>query len=353
MKGAGFNVNSIALGHVNNKFVYEGDGNYAGLIAEVDLTEQAVKLAEGVAQLAREAGGAVTGDVPEILVGTHCGKPHECEFRHVCWPLDVEYPVPGLGGRKAKHAEWVNRGITNLCDIPADEITNEKQQRIYRVTCTGEPELIEGARAKLAALGYPRYHLDFESIGPPIPIWKSMRPYNAVPVQWSIHIDDGTGDGSFENMPHEEFLDLSGEPPMRALAERMIECLGDSGPVFMYTNYEKRMINTLIELFPDLEAPLKAIIDRLEDLAVIVQDHYYHPNMLGSWSIKSVIPTLSTRISYENLEGIKEGTGASDGYLEAINPETAPERKAELEEQLLRYCRVDTEAMVELAKFLT
>ena len=53
-------------------------------------------------------------------------------------------------------------------------------------------------------------------------------------------------------MRHEEFLDLSGEPPMRALAEKMIACLGDSGPVLMYTTYERTVINGLIELFPDL-----------------------------------------------------------------------------------------------------
>jgi hypothetical protein len=352
MKGVGLAINSIALGHVNNKFVYGGDDNYDGLIVEQDLTEKTVELAERVGELAKIAGEAVTGAVPDVPVGTYCGRPYECEFRHLCWPQGVEYPVPGLGGSKARHAEWVNRGITNICDVPADEISNEKQQRIHRVTCSGEPEVLDGAREKLEALGYPRYHLDFETIGPSIPFWKGMRPYKAVPVQWSIHIDDGSGDGSFENMPHEEFLDLSGEPPMRKLAERMIECLGDVGPVFMYTDYELRVIKTLIELFPDLEPQLQAIIDRLVDLAKIVEEHYYHPQMLGSWSVKQVVPAISPHMSYAELEGINEGTGASDGYLEAIDPATTAERKAELEEQLLRYCRFDTEAMVEIARYL-
>ena len=44
--------------------------------------------------------------------------------------------------------------------------------------------------------------------------------------------------------------------------------------------------------------------------------------------------------------------GASDGYLEAIGRDTTPERKAELEEQLLRYCSFDTEAMLEIVRFL-
>jgi len=73
--------------------------------------------------------------------------------------------------------------------------------------------------------------------------------------------------------------------------------------------------------------------------------------MLGSWSIKAVMPTINPAMDYSKLEGIKEGTAASDGFLEAINPETDMVRKLELEEQLLRYCKFDTEAMVEIVRF--
>ena len=73
--------------------------------------------------------------------------------------------------------------------------------------------------------------------------------------------------------------------------------------------------------------------------------------MLGSWSIKAVLPSIAPQLDYTNLEGIKEGTAASDGFVEAISPETSADRKVELKEQLLRYCRFDTEAMVEIVRF--
>jgi predicted RecB family nuclease len=173
-----------------------------------------------------------------------------------------------------------------------------------------------------------------------------------VPIQWSCHIEEQGG-----QIRHEEFLDLSGKPPMRALAEKMIDCLGESGPILMYTSYEKGVITRLGEMFPDLEESLSSIISRLIDLHPIVKQNYYHPAMLGSWSIKAVLPCIAPQMNYAQLDGIKEGTAASDGYLEAIGslpgatPTTA--RKAELEEQLLRYCRFDTEAMVEIVKFFT
>jgi len=138
---------------------------------------------------------------------------------------------------------------------------------------------------------------------------------------------------------------------MRALAEKLIDVLGDSGPVLMYTNYEETVLRNLIELFPDLRHDLQKIIDRLFDLHPVVRDNYYHPDMLGSWSIKAVLPTINPGMDYSELEGIQEGTAASNGFLEAINPDTDKARKAELEEQLRRYCRFDTEAMAEIVRF--
>ena len=109
----------------------------------------------------------------------------------------------------------------------------------------------------------------------------------------------------------------------------------------------------MIELFPDLEQPLQEIVNRLWDLHPVVKENYYHPGMLGSWSLKAVLPTINPAMDYAKLEGIKEGSGASDGFLEAINPDTDMVRKLELEEQLRRYCKFDTEAMVEIVRFFT
>jgi hypothetical protein len=63
------------------------------------------------------------------------------------------------------------------------------------------------------------------------------------------------------------------------------------------------------------------------------------------------LPSVAPQMEYAKLEGIKEGTGASDGFIEAISPDTTPERKSELEKQLLRYCRFDTEAMAVIVQF--
>ena len=348
LRNSGINVTRVSLAHVNNRFVYPGDGDYDGLLVEHDLTDEVRMLEPTVVDLVADARDAVTGPRPDVNVGVHCSSPYDCQFMDYCWPTDTEYPVSGLRGSKARLAEYVALGYRDICDVPAETIAAETQQRIHRVTCSGQPEILEGARLAFEALPYPRYYLDFETIAPSVPFWAGTRPYSPLAIQWSCHIEDKRG-----RFQHREFLDLSGNPPMRTLTLALIECLGEEGPVLMWTRYEESVINNLIELCPDLKAQLSKIIDRLYDLHPVVKENYYHPKMLGSWSIKAVMPTINADMDYEKLEGIREGTAASDGFIEAIQTETSPERKAELDEQLRRYCRFDTEAMVEIVRFFT
>jgi hypothetical protein len=346
-RGMGHRLNGIALAYVDNTFVYQGDGNYQGLLIEEDMQNEIDQLGNVVPEWLRQARETAAGEEPDIAVGQHCYEPYDCPFISHCWPSDNDYPVQGLAGSKEKLGHFIAEGYRDLRDVPASRLT-EKQQWIQRVTVAGEAELLPGAAQFLSGLAYPRYYLDFETIMPPVPIWAGTRPYETLPMQWSCHYEATPG-----RIEHAEFLDLTGDPPMRRLAESLIRALGSEGPVLMYTPYEKRMIKGLIERFPDLEPTLAAIIGRLVDLAPIVRQYYYHPDMLGSWSLKRVLPTIAADMQYSQLAGIQEGTAASEGYLEAIDPGTLPERKAELKEQLLRYCRFDTEAMVRLVQYLS
>jgi len=205
---------------------------------------------------------------------------------------------------------------------------------------------LPGARDFVEELAYPRFYLDFETVGPAIPLWADTHPYQTLPFQWSCHIERVPG-----AMEHAEFLDLSGEPPMRALARQLITGLEAEGPVLMYTDYERRVIQQLAKMFPDLASALQEIEKRLVDLHPITRANYYHPDMLGSWSIKVVLPTIAPDMDYTKLEGIAEGTAASSAYLEAIQPETTAQRKELIRQDLLRYCKHDTEAMVRLVHF--
>ena len=138
---------------------------------------------------------------------------------------------------------------------------------------------------------------------------------------------------------------------MRALAEQLVADLETQGPVLMYTSYEKGVIANLADMFPDIAGELQATINRLVDLHPVTKANYYHPDMLGSWSIKAVLPTIAPEMDYKLLEGINVGTEASSAYLEAVNPETSEERREEIRVDMLRYCKHDTVAMLKLVRF--
>ena len=74
--------------------------------------------------------------------------------------------------------------------------------------------------------------------------------------------------------------------------------------------------------------------------------------MHGSWSLKYIGPSVASSINYKELGEVNEGMAAANFFLEAVHPETTPERKADLKAKLLKYCWVDTAAMVEIVRFL-
>jgi hypothetical protein len=344
--GAGYPLNGIALAHVDNGFVYPGNGDYDGLLVENDLSEPVRDLLPAVPVWVENAREAVAGPEPHVPVGQHCMSPYECPFIDHCWPGDSRYPIRGLGGSRKKLGTWVMDGYRDIREVPSSEISSETQLRIHRVTVEGRAELLPGARRFVDALDYPRFYLDFETVAPPVPRWPGTRPYEVLPFQWSCHVERAPGD-----LQHVAFLDLEAQPPMRPLAEALIEALERDGPVLMYTTYELGVLRGLAGRFPDLSDALNAVIGRLVDLQPVTKANYYHPDMLGSWSIKAVLPTIAPDLDYAKLEGIQEGTAASDAYLEAIEPDTAPTRRKQIRDELLTYCRQDTEAMVRLVHF--
>jgi predicted RecB family nuclease len=178
-------------------------------------------------------------------------------------------------------------------------------------------------------------------------MWAGTRPYQSLPFQWSCHIEQANGD-----IDHAEFLDRSGEPPMRLLAEALLATLGNRGPIFSYTGFEKGVISGLSDMFPDLSASLRAVVGRLVDLHKITKEHYYHPAMRGSWSLKAVLPTVAPDLRYDALDEVQHGYAAGLAYLEVIDAATDTARRDELIDALLEYCKLDTLALVRLARFL-
>jgi predicted RecB family nuclease len=188
--------------------------------------------------------------------------------------------------------------------------------------------------------------LDFETIQFAVPIWKGTRPYQQLPFQWSCHVEPKPGE-----FRHEEFLDTTGQSPLTSFIKKLVACLGENGPIFVYSHFERTILGQLAEMYPDQAQKIQKVIERLVDLFPLAKEHYYHPQMKGSWSIKSVLPTIAPDLDYGSIEEVQDGTAAQIAYLEVIDPQTDEVRKLELSKQMLEYCKLDTLAMVRLVRF--
>jgi hypothetical protein len=132
----------------------------------------------------------------------------------------------------------------------------------------------------------------------------------------------------------------------------LIRVVPTSGAVIGYNaSFEERCIRDLADAFPDLAAYLNAIADRVVDLLPVARSKWYHRDQRGSWSIKAVLPTIAAEMDYARLE-VKDGGGAQEAYLEAIDTRTDEARRSALDGALRAYCRRDTEAMIVLARRL-
>jgi hypothetical protein len=74
--------------------------------------------------------------------------------------------------------------------------------------------------------------------------------------------------------------------------------------------------------------------------------------MKGSWSIKKIVPTISSGLSYAGLH-VSDGTMAQQAFMEYMNSADGSPEKEKIRRDLLEYCKRDTEAMVTLVDFFS
>jgi hypothetical protein len=347
LKQNGLAPRAVVVATVNPEFVYPGGGAYEGLLVETNVTEQVGDRLKDIDALVIAARRTLADlDEPAVAVGTHCGAPYGCDFYAHCAPPAGEFPVLGLGGSKEKLFELMHAGFSDLRDVPESALASDTQRLIWRQSRSGQPYVGAELREAVRALAFPRYYLDFETVNPAVPIFAGTRPFEALPFQWSCHIEATRG-----RVEHAEHLSLSAEPPMRGVAESLLAALGTAGPIVVYTPYERRVLEELAARYPDLAAPLGALAARIVDLHPPTRRHYYHPAMHGSWSIKAVLPTVAPDLSYAALGEVKDGFAAQRAYFEAVDARTPDARRAALRRALLDYCRQDTLALVRLVEF--
>lgn len=344
-RGAGIDVKRAEVMHLDRRCRYP---RLDRLFVREDVTEQVEALIPKVPDRIRRYLEVLADELPDVPIGPHCDAPYECPFKSRCWPERPEHAIEELYTRGTVVRELRARGCDTIHDIPPDEPLEGIAAMQRNAVQRGTPVVGDGLASALRVVQSPVAYLDFETVALAIPAWKGCSPYNAVPVQFSVHRE--RADGTFEHVAH---LAEGPGDPRPALAHALLDATRDARTVLAWHSpFERDRILDLARALPDLAKELRALAKRLVDLLRIVRGNFYHPDFHGSFGLKSVAPALVPALPYDDLD-IADGTTAS-AVLELLLDADAiePLERERLRTALLRYCERDTAVLVAITERL-
>jgi hypothetical protein len=347
LRRAGVEVDAVEIMHLN------GDCRFPelnDLFVREAVSGRVRALFPQMSKLVAAQAAALEGPLPEVEVGRHCDQPRPCPFKDRCWPALPRHSVETFYGlRRDKSAQLGAQGLAVVDEVPASFPLNVIQQRQRRSVATGELRVEGDLAGSLAPFQGKVAYLDFETVGPAIPVWEGLGPWHHHPVQFSCHV--ASPDGGLE---HVEWLAHGPSDSRAAMAEVLVEALEGADAVVAYdAPFEKKCLEVIAAAAPEHASRLQSIASKLRDLLPVVRGHVYHPDFLGSFSLKSVVPALIPDLDHQALE-VSEGHTASallHRLLFLGEPQDPAQREA-LRRSLLDYCAMDTLALVRLKELL-
>lgn len=354
----GYNVQKVCLVHIDSSYVRQGELELDKLFSIEELTEIAVKKFDEVEKnISSFRMYLAQDDEPNQALGCQCRDPYGCGFWKHCFSKYAKENEPTVwdiaGMRTSTKQKYFDQGLITFEQLHAAGVLKENYLEQVDVELNNlPPQIIPGSvKDFLKTLSYPMYFLDFETFAPAVPLYDNSSPYEQIVFQYSLHYIEEKGG----ELKHKECLAYPGSDPRRQIAEQLCRDIPlDVCTVAYNMTFEKSRIHSLANMYPDLSDHLMNIYRNMKDIMEPFRYRwYYTKEMQGSYSIKYVLPALfpdDPSLNYHNLEGVHNGGEASDTFLKMQKMD-----KDELEkwrEHLLRYCELDTYAMVKVLEKL-
>lgn len=351
----GIHVCGVFIVYINTKYQYSGELDLKQFFNIENVSETVFsKMAEVDERIQAYCHYLHQTEEPLYDIGTHCNEPYKCG----CWQYCTSHlPHPNVFDLKQKGSAFsmtkkvklYQEGMISFEDLMKCDKVPEKQKLKIKHQLSDMPPHIEKDHIQnfLTGLSYPLFFLDFESFQQIIPQYDNSMPYEQITFQYSLHFIESEN----SELKHSEFLANPGSDPRREVAEHLCHDIPENVCVLAYNSgFEKGRIKRLAKLYPDLAEHLMNIHDNIQDLMMPFEKKYYYTKaMLAGDSIKVVLPALfpnDPELDYHNLEGVHNGSEASETF--AAMPDMSQEELELRRQQLLKYCGLDTLAMVKI-----
>ncbi|MDR0915458.1 MAG: DUF2779 domain-containing protein [Endomicrobium sp.] len=257
------------------------------------------------------------------------------------------FDIPDLSSVELEN--FIKRGIHIIDDIPLKFKLNSLQQTIKNCVLRNETYISQNLKYELTNMHPPFFYLDFESVSTAIPLYEHIAPNTQIVTQFSLDKTDNNGN----ILTHYEYINKKKKDCCNHIAKMLIKhlCNKSCSSIITYSNFESIYIRKLINLFPDLHYGLNNIINRMVDLELLLKRNYYNVNFHGKSSMKKVIEVISPELKYMNLD-IKNGKDATIAYAFMLYGIYNKTTKQQTIKNLLKYCAMDTLAMIKIHQFL-
>jgi len=312
--GSRVDISDAYVMHFNRDYVRKGDIDVKGLFLPESITDEVLRLQNEIRLQIPVLLEMINGNEPIVELGDQCTSPYHCDFYEYCAAL-----------------------------LP--------KQKEDIIELSSKPEvMVKELQEFVKQINYPICHLDFETIMPGVPMFDNSRPYQQIPFQYSIHFQkEKDGEIIHKSYLAESSLEID---PRVNLIHQMIEDTKGAETIFVYNiSFERTRINEMIRDFPEFKRELQQINDKMVDLIIPFRKHFYRTEtMMGFSSIKKVLPAMCPEFSYNQLE-IGDGMTASNVFLDLYYCDDK-QQIMHMRENLLKYCHLDTLAMVKIFDIL-
>ena len=337
-------LNKIFIVTLNKEYIFKNKLDIKELFLITDVTEEVKELTNEVDGKMREAVSIIKKETPDYI--ENCLDPKTCPCIDLCYPNLPKksiFNIPMLSPKKKR--ELVDSKIIDISDLSDQFELSAKQRRITDVIKLGKPYLNNtGLKTFLDSFVYPIYFLDYETYPLAVPIYNNYKTYQHMVFQYSLHVVNED-----QTTIHKEYLETELGDPSRNLIKKLNEDIGDTGSVVVWNKtFEFERNKDMANLYPEYKEFLENVNFRMIDLADFInKELYIHPDFLGSWSIKNVLPVMVPDLSYKKLN-VNKGDQAMLAWWELIH---SSDKTKSVE--LLEYCGLDTLAMVKIWEKLT
>lgn len=352
IKNCGLELEDIFIVHINGDYVLKNDQlDLHRFFKTVSVKEQVYEQQADIeASINRARSVLSLESVPDVDTGAHCFKPYPCDYLGTCWKGQEKNPILNLAGASlADKIQWVKQGLSSFNELPIEYLSSARMQAQLEANKTQQAYIKKEEFSQfMSNIHYPLYFFDIEAYQPAIPVFNETSPFQAIPFQFSIHYAPSK-DAPLEAI---EYITPPGEDGRENFLLAFIRATEKPGQILVFnTLLEKGILYQLGKLFPGYAKYVKDRMQRMVDVETpFRKDWFYHPNMRGGYSMKSILPALVDNMSYKDMN-VKDGVDAMIIYQQLIT-ENDMDKKQQVIEDLLSYCRMDTLGLYNVYKKL-